>query len=218
MSNQYYNHEDEIRESTAQVVDLETGEIIPIMTELTGSYSAVDYSVTGGTWLLHPADDGTRLVLYSNGEEQAIALEGIIDVWWSETYDTFFAETPNRQLFAISPRGEVTELPIPLSDDWSRPSAHGVVVSPDEIWWAWAVYRWEDPPFLWIGPAMAEPTWIELPDDDDSMIGDIIWSPDSQRLFFADRREGLWYADQPGFEPAHVFSNLIFVSDFTWVP
>lgn len=215
VSSQYYTYDNETHGSIAQVVDLETGETTPI---LSGPYVAMAYSPTGGVWLLQPADDESGLILYSYGKEQELTFETILDIWWSERYDTFFAETAEKQLFAIDHLGEVTELLAPLVEDWSRPSAHGVKVSPDGVWWAWQTYRWNELPFLWVGRAMVEPIWIELPGEDDSMIGPIIWSPDGQRLFFADDREGLWYADQPDFEPVRVFSDLRFVSDFTWIP
>jgi hypothetical protein len=176
------------------------------------------YSVTGDVWLLQPADDESRLVLYSKGKEQEIALEGILyEFWWSETYDTFFAETFGGQLFTISPLGEVTELPIPPDEDGSRPSAHGVVVSPDGAWWAWQQYHFEDAPYLWIGGAMAEPSWIQ-PGKEDSVVSSVIWSLDGRRLFFADRQEGLWYVEPPDFELVHVSSDVLLVSDFAWIP
>ncbi len=218
VSSQYFSYEDETRGAIAQVVDLETGEATPV---LRGPYIAMAYSPTGGVWLLRPADDesGLILILYSYGEEQEITFEGIVnDIWWSERYDTFFVETAGKQLFTINDLGEVTELLAPLVEDWSRPSAQGVKVSPDEVWWAWQEYHWNELPFLWVGRAMVEPVWIELPGEDDSMIGSAIWSLDSQRLFFADDADGLWYADPPDFEPVRVFSDLRFVSDFTWIP
>lgn len=214
VSNEYYSFEDETQGAAAQIVNLETGEITPI---LSGPYNDVAYSMTGDIWLLQPADDESKLLLYSKGKEQEIVFEEeMYDFWWSETYDIFFAETFWGQLYTVSYLGEVTELLIHPGEGESLPSAHGVSVSPDGAWWVWSQYRFDDPLYLWIGSPMAEPSRIR-PGREDSTIGAMIWSLDGQRLFFTEFPDRLWYADPPDFELEPVFSGLLYISSFTWI-
>ncbi len=214
VSSQYYSFEDETYGAVAQIVNLETGETTLI---LSGPYNDAAYSMTGDVWLLQPVDDKSRLLLYSNGREQEIVFEEeIYDLWWSETYDTFFAETEGKLLFTINYLGEVTEVSIHPDEGEPLPSAHGVWVSPDGEWWIWGQYRFEDPLYMWIGPPMAAPSRIQ-PSRGDFTIGAMIWSLDGQRLYFTEFPDRLWYVAPPDFEPVLIFSGLTYIARFTWI-
>lgn len=151
------------------------------------------------TWLLmkwyNPTAD-TPLILYRRGQQQEIPSKGIMNIEWLSGYDVFLGQTAEGIRYAITPDGQITE--IPIGPDWGSVDMRYRIlsVSPDEQLWAWYL------PELWIGAPMSQPVQV-LPENPDQsrplMVNMVTWSPDGKRLMVC-TDQGLYNVELPGFE------------------
>ncbi|MBN1310589.1 MAG: hypothetical protein JXB30_04150, partial [Anaerolineae bacterium] len=121
---------------------------------------------------------------------------------------------PDGRIFLISPDGTVTEIPMHKWDTYDAKSvnSHSVIVSPDHQWWAQYHSRYltnSSASELWVGPDKAQPS-VRLstslgtgPTDGPVNTSNVIWSPDSQYLFWLSGGR-LFAANTPNFEAAMV--------------
>ncbi|MBU8922152.1 MAG: PDZ domain-containing protein [Bacteroidales bacterium] len=119
-----------------------------------------------------------------------------------QRYINSFTVSPSGKRAAFEARGEV----------WTIPAEHGVtrnlsrtpVIREREVEWSpdgkWIAYLSEESGEyeIWIRPQDGSGEAKQLTKGTDSWINGIVWSPDSKRIAFSDRKNRLWYVDIDG--------------------
>jgi hypothetical protein len=218
MVNYHYDNPSEVL-----AVDITTG---ASRTIFNSPLSDVAYSPETGVWLISPpntSDSSQSLRLFTGGQFTDIpGYEFIQTAWWWEKYGVFIAMGRDITFYTVTPSGEVTLLP---ADVHGRGGWPNIYESPDGATWAWFAHEfYSSSADLWVGEPFANPRAIVKAEGDPGEnwdVKDIIWSPDSQRLYMLTDR-GMWYVPRPDFEPVllvpGLFSNAWNGWDAQWIP
>lgn len=203
--------------SEVLIANIETGGVQHIFRERVDNAA---YAQGQDAWLLasFSSKNEPLLVLIKNGKRVEIPSPVFFRIAWSESQGVFVGETYSGERVTISLQGEIRRDPIPARLDAA--DLFYISASPDRAMRAWSFFGHQNEASeLWVGEPAGEPR--QILSDDELIIRNVTWSPDSRRLLIITYR-GLLMAERPQFEPVRAIDGLYIGSYFgeagEWIP